>query len=491
MTTGPNRLAATVRGLSGTRRFLLLGVLAALLVAIWAITSWAVAPTYVPLFRDLDLADAAALQDRLAKTDIRFRLTDGGTTIEVPAGDLARARVTLARDGLPGTGRPGLELFDKPSWGMTDFTQRVTYQRALEGELARTIAAIHGIRRAQVHLVLPTTSPVRRLERPASASVVLSLAPGVSLPPDAVQGIAYVVSSSVEQLAPEQVAIMDDRGRLLSIPGAGTAGAGLTTRQLDIQHAVEEHLRAKIDGLLAPVVGAGKVRAQVAAQLKFDQVDRTIESFDPEGQVLQNEQRSEGGDPQAEPGAATVVYNNTYQNSRKIEKIIGAVGTVERLSVAVLVDAAALDGLPGALRNPGRIEAMVRDAIGADSARGDRVSVVAVPFEPAAPPAVDSVAQSAPGGDPLAQVERFIRPGVGLAGLVVVLLAGLRVLKVLSEPMATPNVPAPEPGHALAGTQRAGVPDRLPGEVASPRGLPEASRSDAGVRVLQSWLAES
>jgi flagellar M-ring protein FliF len=304
-----------------------------------------------------------------------------------------------------------------------------------------------------------------------------------------VQGIAYIVSGSVEQLAPEGVAIMDDRGRILSIPGASGTGAGLTSRQLDMQHAVEQHLATKIDALLEPVVGRGMVRAQVSAQLSFDQVDRTIESFDPEGQVLQNEQRSEDGVVE-ETGGGTVLFNNTYQNSRKLEKIIGAVGTLSRLSVAVLIDGAALDRVSGALRQPGRIETMVRDAIGADSTRGDRVSVVAVPFEPVAPPDTTgaSATTAAPGSDLLGTVERFIRPVVGLVGLLVLVLASLRVLGAVSRPVegGSPS--------ALSGTA-IGAPPELTPPVPSPalRARPEVTMGtgDPGVRVIKGWLAES
>src|SRR5690349_1954818 len=164
---------------------------------------------------------------------------------------------------------------------MTDFTQRVTYQRALEGELARTLSGLRGVDRAQVHLVLPAQSNLRRLDRPASASIVVTLKPNAQLSSDAVQGIAYIVSNSVEGLSSDNVAIMDDSGRLLSVP-AIAGGSGMTTRQLEIQRQLEQHLAGKVEDLLATVVGYGRARAEVSAEMSFDQVDRTVESFDPD-----------------------------------------------------------------------------------------------------------------------------------------------------------------------------------------------------------------
>ena len=192
--------------------------------------------------------------------------------------DVARARVLLAKDGLPANGRPGLELFDKPSWGMTDFTQRITYRRALEGELSRTIGTLRGVERAQVHLALPEASPLRKLERPAEAAVVVSLKPGVVLGPEVVQGIAYIVSNSVEQLPADNVAVMDDSGRLLSVPADNGGFFGLTTRQLDLQRSVERQLVDKAEGMLATVVGAGpEPGAGVgAAQLRAGGQDRRV-----------------------------------------------------------------------------------------------------------------------------------------------------------------------------------------------------------------------
>ena len=150
----------------------------------------------------------------------------------------------------------------------------------------------------QVHLVIPTPTALRLKEHPASASVVLTLKPGTGLAPDAVQGITYIVSNSVEQLASENVAVMDDAGHVLSVPASGMAG--MTSRQLEMQRSVEEYLGEKVEGLLGTMVGTGHARAQVSAQLSFDQVDRTVDSFDPEGQVLESEQKSETGSSSAE-----------------------------------------------------------------------------------------------------------------------------------------------------------------------------------------------
>src|SRR5262249_44070873 len=156
--------------------------------------------TYITLYRDLDLKEAGAIGEQLRKNNLQWRLAQGGPPIEAPGEQGATPRVALARGGPPASGRQGRGPVDHGSWGVAHFTQRVTYQRALEGELARTVGGLDGIESAQVHLVLPATSNLRRLERSASASVVVTLRGGRSLSPEAVQGIVYIVSNSVERL---------------------------------------------------------------------------------------------------------------------------------------------------------------------------------------------------------------------------------------------------------------------------------------------------
>ena len=491
MSAALSPLFRAARGLDGNRRFVVLGVLAAAVVLIGLLGRWASTPSYVTLYRDLDLSESGTMVDQLAKAGIPRRLEAGGAELQVPAADLARARVALARVGLPSNGRPGLELFDKPSWGMTDFTQRVTYQRALEGELARTVAGIRGIERAQVHLVLTSSSALRRLDRPASASVVLTLKPNVVLTSDAVQGITYIVSNSVEQLSSENVAVMDDAGHVLSVP-AGEGSAGLTTRQLEIQRSMERNLAEKIEDLLATVVGPGRARAQVSAQLSFDQVDRTVEAFDPDGQVLESEQRSEGG--AAASGGDQTVVNNSYQNSRKLEKS----GKVTRLTIAVLVDQKALK-LKAAGAGPGLqssdLEAMVANAAGVDSTRGDRVSVLSVPFEGAALPAAGTGASSdRPKSDPIQVAERVGRPAVGLVAIVALAIIALGAFRGLggpapgasASPAADRSGAGPAPQLGLPG------PSGVIG-VDFQRKLVAGSddRLDNATQVVKSWLAES
>jgi flagellar M-ring protein FliF len=486
ITSGSPSIIAALRQMPAARRFTVLAVLAAVLAILTTVALWMRQPEFVPLLRGVELGAVGQVTEQLAKAGIPYRLADGGSRIEVPAAQVARARVSLAQANLPGDGRPGMELFDRPSWGMTDFTQRVTYRRALEGELSRTIKSVKGVLRAQVHLTLPESSPLRRLERPAQAAVVLTLSPGTILSPEAVRGIAYIVSNSVEQLSVERVAVMDDSGHLLSVPADDQSPAGVSARHLELQRAVEAHIQQKLETLLAAAVGSGAAKVQVSATLNFEQVDRTTEAFDPEGQVLQSEQRSEG-----EPGpngSAQTVVANTYQNTRRIEKIIGQVGNVKRLTVAVLLDEAALGrGDSGAARRTA-LEQAVRSAAGIDDVRGDQLSVIPIAFERAPLPVADSLSAD-PSKVPttLEAVERFSRPTVALFAVLAALILGWRALRPLpaaTPPVAPPQVPAVAAGPALPEPQEA---VRLHGHT-QPEALVSA---ETAAQVVRAWLSDA
>ena len=333
------------------------------------------------------------------------------------------------------------------------------------------------------------------MDHPASASVVLSLQPGMSLSPETVQGITYIVSNSVEQLSNENVAVMDDAGHVLSVPATDGSVTGLSTRQLELERSVEQELAGKVDRLLATIVGPGGARTQVTAQLNFEQVDRQIESYDPNGQVLQNEQRSEPVDGDTSAGAVTVV-SNSYQNSRKVEKIIGAIGTIQHLSVAVLVDERNLkpDSATGRAAIPTTaLEGMIRDAIGVDSARGDRLSVVAIPFEPvtAAVTAGDISQPTAP-RDVVRTVERVGRPVVSLVAIGVLVLLAFSALRQTGR-----EAPAGGAPGALGAAPRHEMPE-LAMAPASPaaalRGrlhAETADRPEVAAQVVRTWLRES
>ncbi len=475
---------------SSQRAMAILGLVVAL-IPIWLLVRWGVSPTFVPLFQEVEWGEIGDITVELERAGIEYELENGGTEVQVRAVDLARARVLLAQEG-HGVGRPGLELFDKSAWGMTDFTQRVTYRRALEGELARTIGRLKDVERAQVHLTLPEVSPLRRLDRPAEAAVVVTIMPGASLAPDAVRGIAALVSSSVEKLSTDHVAVLDDSGRLLAVPSGESTGMALTTRQLEMQSAVETQLVRKATDLLEDALGAGNAKIQVAALLDFEQVDRTIESYDPDGAVVSSEERAES-DPQAggAQGASTI-FHNTYQNSRTIEHVVGSIGTIKRLTAAVLLNEAALQSQAGNDPNAvaartATIESLVRTAVGFDEGRGDRVTVAAVPFEVG--PAVDAlVGEPAPTPSVWEVVERFIRPAVALMGLLLTFVLAWRVLR--RQPLAS------EPG-ALA---KAGEGDSLPAGDTSPQGVPQMLRREmlkgdselpqVASQVVRAWLSE-
>lgn len=442
----PRMIAPLVERVGGQRRAMIIaaGVGAALLILLLA--NIANRPTWVPAVSGVALENTSVLTERLRTEKIQYRLESGGTQIMVPASDLARARVALARDGMPTSGRPGLELFDQPSWGMTDFTQRVNYRRALEGELERTISKMRGVEVAQVHLAIRETAGFRRGgDRPAEASVVLRLKSGATPGADVVQGIAHLVASSVDGLESEKVTVLDDSGRLLSMPDEPGSLAGLTSRQLAIQRDVEAHLARRTEELLAQVVGPGNARVQVSATINFDRVERTTQSVDGERQALITEQKAEII-PGPEGGAGSSNIANSYEPSRSVETVSGAIGGVQRLTVAVLVNerqpevaAVGGDGAAGTVATPrtdgeiAQITELVRAAVGADASRGDQVSVVSVPFAPPMP--MEDVAPTI--WDRVEQVQKPATTAFALLLAAVIALVAIRALRPRAESAPT------------------------------------------------------
>src|SRR6185503_15332661 len=238
--------------IGGPRRAVMLGVGLVAAILIFAVSQWAGAPTWVPALSGVPLESVSAMTDKLDQAGVKYRLERGGADIMVAAGDLAKARVALAKGGIPNAGRPGMELFDQPSWVMTDFTQRINYRRALEGELERTIGKMRGIDQAQVHLVLHETDGFAAGDKPTEASVVLKLKGETD--PETVKGIAHLVASSVEGLTSDRVTIVNDAGVLLSEAVETNSIEGLTSRQLTMQRELEDYTRTKAERIVAQMV---------------------------------------------------------------------------------------------------------------------------------------------------------------------------------------------------------------------------------------------
>ncbi|MDZ4675831.1 MAG: flagellar basal-body MS-ring/collar protein FliF [Gemmatimonadota bacterium] len=477
-----------LRQLNSNGRMVVLGLAAVLLVGAVFAARTASAPRFVPLQRGMALEESASVSAALGQGGIEFQLGGGGTEVLVAEEDAARARVLLAQEGVPAGSRPGLELFDRPAWGMTDFTEQVTYRRALEGELARTIGTLRGVQRAQVHLTLPAASPLRSQDRPAEAAVVVALKADAVLSAEQVRGIAQLVSSSVDQLSPDHVAVIDDSGRPLSGGGGDEVAAGLSSRQHEMQSGVERTLSEKVQGMLAAALGPEAVRVQVAADLNFDQVDRTIEAYDTAGQVLKSEQRSDPVSGNVDGAAGTSVVVNEYLNSRTVERIIGGVGTVTRLTVSAMVDTRALgseDGLTDIDRD--RYTSLIRDAIGFDEARGDRVTVVALPFRGVvAVPAADLVPPVVPPAGPgvLQLVSQLAFPVMSLLALIVAFVLGWKALAPGKGGAAAPQLASGESRAGAVGSGTSGTPLR---EQAQRESIAEPQ---SAARVLRGWLTD-
>jgi len=367
-------------------------------------------PNMAPLYSGLSLEDSSAIITQLETANVPFELRGDGDTILVPRDQITTVRMNLAGQGLPNKGQVGYEIFDQQSTlGATSFVQNINNVRALEGELARTISSLSRIKGARVHLVLPERELFRRERKDPSASIVLSVRGALSS--GEIQAIQHLVASAIEGLTPQRVSIVDDAGNLLA---SGTEDDGLGAMAGQAEERVlgfENRMRTRIEDMLANVVGPGRARVEVSAELDFNRSTTTEETFNPDGQVVRSTQTREaqnqtgaaagqatvanelpgasgnnGGDGSTEQGNSTEETVN-YEISKKTQTAVTEAGALKRLSVAVVVDGTYTDDgqgnmtyAPRSADNITQIQTLVRSAVGYSAERGDTVDVVNMQF---------------------------------------------------------------------------------------------------------------
>lgn len=485
--TRADRLAVALRGL-GPVRLAALGLSAAGLIGFFLYLLFRVAePAHALLYAGLDLRDGAEIVGRLETLGVPYRLQADGGTILVPADRALRLRMTLAEEGLPRGGSVGYEIFDQTSaFGTTNLLADINLRRALEGELARTIASLADVRAARVHLVLPKRELFRRESVQPSASVTLHLAGGRRLDRRQVSAIQHLTASAVPGLGPEAVTLVDGQGTLLA-RGGDDPEAVLPAHAEEYRTTYEARLQRTIEDLLGRSLGAGRVRAEVTVDIDFDRVTTTQETFDPEGQVVRSTQTVEEESELAEQDQddAVSVANNlpnlaaeggtagrtssenraraeetiNYEISRTVRNHTQLGGRVRRLSVAVLVDGRMARDPMGELvwrqleaDELAQIETLVRSAVGFDAARGDVVQIINMPFAETPLPEVQ---------EPWLDLGLTKHDLMQLAELAVLALVALLLITMVLRPAVRQLLTPPEP--ALAGAGAGSLPALTPG----------------------------
>ncbi|MDO5101581.1 MAG: flagellar basal-body MS-ring/collar protein FliF [Lautropia sp.] len=403
--------------------------LGAVAVSAWL---WSQQPDWRVLYNNLPDREGGAVVAQLVQMNVPYKYTEGGGAIMVPADRVHDLRLRLAAQGLPKSDTTGYELMEKQRFGTTQFQERLNFQRGLEGELARSIQGLAAVKSARVHLAMPVQNGFLREQQKPSASVVLNLYPGRALDRQQVSGILHLVAASVPDMNPKQVSVVDQNGKLLSDLDAD--GGAMNTAQINYRNQLEGTLTRRITDLLEPIVGAGNIRAQVAADIDFTQSEATAETYGPNQNQANAAIRSQqtmasldgsgalgapGGIPGAlsnqPPATSSAPINGdaqatqaaggssarqanangssrqesvtNYELDRTVRVTRNQTGTVRRLSVAVLLNqkqSVGEDGKPVftplSETEVKSIEALVQQAVGFSAARGDSVQVVNAPF---------------------------------------------------------------------------------------------------------------
>ena len=410
-----NGLVEFVKALGAARVAAMAAVTAALIGFFIIIAMRITTPAMAPLFTELTIEDSNRVVKELESQGIAYELRGDGSAILIPKDEVTRMRMRLAEAGLPRGGSVGYEIFDKSdTLGTTSFVQNVNHLRALEGELSRTIRSIDRVSAARVHLVIPERQLFQRDRQEPSASIVLRVRS--QLESSQVRAIRHLVASAVRGLKPERVSIVDEQGRLLA-DGIGAEQAGIAPALDERNVAFEQRIKNQVESILSSVVGHGRARVTVHAELDYTRIQQTSDTFDPESRVVRSTQSREENAQSNEANQAEAVsvgrdlpggnqpqdgaqQGTTRDSNRKNEEIVNyeisrttrteviEPGRVKRISVAVLVDGNYARGAnnnevtyePRSQEELDRLTALVRSAIGFDEKRGDRVEVVNLRF---------------------------------------------------------------------------------------------------------------
>ncbi|TAK63671.1 flagellar basal-body MS-ring/collar protein FliF [Methylobacter sp.] len=505
-----------IKGLAGltiARQIgLMLGLALSVAIGV-AIVLWSQEPSYGRLYSEIGESDVAEILEVLNKENIKYKVETGSGAIMVPMDQVSTVKLKLAAQGLPKSNSLGYELLDKDQgFGTSKSIETVRFQRALEGEIARTIMSIQNVKTARVLLAVPVQSVFVRERKKPSASVIVNLYQGRSLDKGQVESIIHLVASSVPQLDAEQVTVVDQKGQLLNSNDSSVAG-NLTSKQFEYKKNIEEHLMGRIENILSPLVGSDGMRVQISADVDFTETDRTQEMFNPDLPALRSEQTSEeksslsaiqgvpgalsnqptpaGTAPETTPAAApgsvaantgattppgtaavnspapsgSVAKNATrnYELDKTITHTRLATGALRRLSVAVVVDdrrVAQSDGTakaqPYSQEDINRFSDLVKQAVGFDSSRGDQVTVTNVAFK------LDELVEALP-ATPLWEQGWFLDLMKQVAAVLAVLFLLFGVLRPtmrslvgrdIEEKKALALAEAQEKAHAIGGTVR-------------------------------------
>jgi flagellar M-ring protein FliF len=501
----------TAFGALPMRNKLMLGAGAAALVAVIAVAAmWARTPDYRVLFSNLSDRDGGSVVAALSQMNVPYRFSDVGGVIMVPSDKVHDVRLRLASQGLPKGGTVGFELVETQKFGTTQFQERLNYQRGLEGELARSIMALSAVGTARVHLALPTANGFFREQQKPSASVLLTMHPGRLLERSQIAGIVHLVASSIPDMTPKQVSVIDQTGALLSNQGEGGLSAGLDPGQLQYLRAMEQAYIARILEIVEPIVGRGNVKAQVTADVDFTLSESTAEQYRPnqgtEPAAVRSQQVTEaaggaaGAGVQGVPGAMTnqpptppaapingpgqplpagqagaaaqggrdmrKESTTNFEVDKTVRVVRNASGNIKRLTAAVVVNHRRTvddEGKPTLTpldpKEVEQIQSLVREAIGFTKERGDALNVVNAPFS----------VEDLPVPEPLPvwkdpDVMAIVRSVGAQAGLV---LLGLLAIFGVIRPALRRPAPAPLPPGTSAS---AVVADDL--TLPSPAGFP-------------------